>query len=578
MADNLTIKRVHVNNNDYDIIDAVSTWTVAGLTRNLSNAGGTTSSEITAAQLKNALGITNAMHFIGITTNDLTDLSTTNPITINGNSVTAIDGDVVISGTKELVWANSKWNLMGDTGDFALKTITISGDGTEITGSGTLASDVTLGHAQHTAQNSGNTSEGARAVLNVVSNGYGHVTSVTSGTISATFAGTEATITSTASYKPAGTNTASSVSFTAHTTDSVLGANTGFSTTVNPTTTNIKATASGTAVNLNTSDFVTGVSPTTSKLSTTSVYGCGNNTTASHITSFSGGSVATFSQGHDDFTANVPTAIDVSEFNAGTLPTHGNDNFVAPTYGTDSFTPASIGTGFFSQGAFPSVTDSTWAFSVTDGTLSITGANSSHTGGTLPSIDTSKFNGGSYSHTGWDAGSFTQGTFTQGSLPSLGDGFYTEGSAASFTQGNDTFNGGSVATLAYDDVTAATKAASATTVATGSLASDGEGDSVVTGVTPTTGSAATGVQSVTQPTIALSTGATAGTGVISVATGITSAQTTADNTDLVDAITALGTGTAAAQQFTGTDATITSTATYTPAGTNTVKVTEVASA
>ena len=91
----------------------------------------------------------------------------------------------------------------------------------------------------------------------------------------------------------------------------------------------------------------------------------------------------------------------------------------------------------------------------------------------------------------------------------------------------------------------------AITAATGSLAANGGGDSVMTGLgDATTASAVTGVSMSTQPTIALSTGATAGTGVISVATGITSATTSANAKDEVTAITALGAGTAAAQTIT----------------------------
>jgi hypothetical protein len=68
--------------------------------------------------------------------------------------------------------------------------------------------------------------------------------------------------------------------------------------------------------------------------------------------------------------------------------------------------------------------------------------------------------------------------------------------------------------------------------------------------TATTASALTGVKVTTQPTVALATGATAGTGVISVATGITSASTTTNSKDEVTAVTGIGTGTAAAQSIT----------------------------
>lgn len=97
----------------------------------------------------------------------------------------------------------------------------------------------------------------------------------------------------------------------------------------------------------------------------------------------------------------------------------------------------------------------------------------------------------------------------------------------------------------------------AITVATGSLNANGGGASVATGITSASTSAnskdevtaITGVSVSTQPTVELSTGATAGTGVISVATGITSASATGgavawNSKDQVTAVTNIGTGTA----------------------------------
>lgn len=97
----------------------------------------------------------------------------------------------------------------------------------------------------------------------------------------------------------------------------------------------------------------------------------------------------------------------------------------------------------------------------------------------------------------------------------------------------------------------------AITVATGSLDANGGGASVATGITSASTSAnskdevtaITGVSVSTQPTVELSTGATAGTGVISVATGITSASATGgavawNSKDQVTAVTNIGTGTA----------------------------------
>lgn len=91
----------------------------------------------------------------------------------------------------------------------------------------------------------------------------------------------------------------------------------------------------------------------------------------------------------------------------------------------------------------------------------------------------------------------------------------------------------------------------AKTVATGSLSSSGSGGTVLTGLgTATTATALIGVKVTAQPTVALSTDASSGDGVISVATGISSASTTTNNKDEVTAVTGIGSGTAAAQSIT----------------------------
>ncbi len=122
-------------------------------------------------------------------------------------------------------------------------------------------------------------------------------------------------------------------------------------------------------------------------------------------------------------------------------------------------------------------------------------------------VDTSKFNGGSYSHSGFTGGSYTHSGFTGGSLQinyvesdlrldiafqaaaygndnftpatygtdtfvaaSLGNGFYTVGTAATFTQGTDNYTpptlGSKIPTVASEAVTVAQAASSATTVVT----------------------------------------------------------------------------------------------------------------
>lgn len=161
----------------------------------------------------------------------------------------------------------------------------------------------------------------------------------------------------------------------------------------------------------------------------------------------------------------------------------------------------SAGSGSFTQGSFS-------GGSFTQGT-------DSFTANTPTVINTTKFNGGSYSHTGFNggSGSFTQGTFTGGSLvvtshvlsftpathgadshthtaatygtdsftaASLSTGFYTAGTAASFTQGKDSFTpathgadshthtaptlGSKVPTVSASDVTVPIKNSSSTSV------------------------------------------------------------------------------------------------------------------
>lgn len=54
------------------------------------------------------------MHFLGVTTSDISDGSTTATITIGGQSVTAVAGDIVTKGNKELLFDGSVWHEMGD--------------------------------------------------------------------------------------------------------------------------------------------------------------------------------------------------------------------------------------------------------------------------------------------------------------------------------------------------------------------------------------------------------------------------------------------------------------------------------
>ena len=114
-------------------------------------AGLNLSSNITAAALAQALGITGAMNFIGISS---TDPKSSSGATVSGHT-SWTKGDVVLykrgteAGYEEYIATaddNAHWELLGDADDYALKTVSISA-GTGLEGGGTLASNRTISHA-----------------------------------------------------------------------------------------------------------------------------------------------------------------------------------------------------------------------------------------------------------------------------------------------------------------------------------------------------------------------------------------------------------------------------------------------
>lgn len=77
---------------------------------------------LTAATLTSSLGLSNALHFIGITSTTLDDGSTTATLTAKSTGSLSkttgfIDGDVVMDGDqlREYVWSGSAWRLLGIT-------------------------------------------------------------------------------------------------------------------------------------------------------------------------------------------------------------------------------------------------------------------------------------------------------------------------------------------------------------------------------------------------------------------------------------------------------------------------------
>ena len=282
------------------------------------------------------------------------------------------------------------------------------------------------------------------------------------------------------------TANASAPSITAPT-DKVLGEGTTVSVHGGAATnTNIKATAAGTAVGANgTAAAITGF--------------------GAHKTDSVLGSSTTFnvSGGNAQTSKMVTRTIKNPSVSAVSIPNvTGNTAVTASKVKTTGKVTA----GSVTPGSAPS-----WSASVSNGVLSFNFNAGSHTAVTLPTVTLPTFEN-------VDASKVTLGTALNASKVTTSD----------------------------------------VTVATGSLASDGAGSTVATGVnavtvtannddtvdamtnlgTPTTANALTGVKVTSQPTISLATGATAGTGVISVTTGIGSISATL-NKDEVDAVTSV---------------------------------------
>ena len=93
--------------------------------------------------------LSNATHWLGVTTTTLTDGSTTNPITINGQSVTAVSGDIVQdSNGNEYIFNGTAWQALGSSvgtlkafayADTGTVTITPQGSNASSSVSGTCA-------------------------------------------------------------------------------------------------------------------------------------------------------------------------------------------------------------------------------------------------------------------------------------------------------------------------------------------------------------------------------------------------------------------------------------------------------
>lgn len=90
------------------------------------------------ATLKGA--VTGGMHYLGVTSSAISDGSSTNPITIGSDSVTAKAGDIVIKGSLEFIFSSTdnKWHEFGSTGSLKGLAFKDSASG-KVTPSGTVS-------------------------------------------------------------------------------------------------------------------------------------------------------------------------------------------------------------------------------------------------------------------------------------------------------------------------------------------------------------------------------------------------------------------------------------------------------
>ena len=166
-----------INNNVITL--GSNTLTVGNATLNIKTEG-TSKGSFTANATSNVeinitasdLGLSSALKYIGETTSDISDGSTTNPIIINGQSVTAVAGNVVTKGAKEFIWKGSAWEELGDESSHALKSITITGTGA-LGGGGSLEANRTITH------NAGSAASVTKKLYKFSTDAYSHINSVT---------------------------------------------------------------------------------------------------------------------------------------------------------------------------------------------------------------------------------------------------------------------------------------------------------------------------------------------------------------------------------------------------------------
>ena len=304
--------------------------------------------------------ITGAMHWKGYTTSELVDGSTTNPVTIGGESVTCAAGDVVAiqGGTGEadleFVWSGSKWQEYGSTGslkalafkDSASTTYTPAGtnQASAVTFTGQTDGDFVTGFNQSPVLPS--FSEGA---FTPASLGAGFYSAGTAPSLGDATTGTFVTGYNNDGVAPSLGNATTGTFVTGYNNDAVapsLGnATTGTFATEGETSTYDEDEETLTFSDATTSSAVTAQG-------TFSAGSAATLATASAVTAqgtFSAGSAATLATAsavtaQGTFSAGTMTSLDLTKFDGGSKAADTWDAGTAPTLSTGKAITA-VGTG-----------------------------------------------------------------------------------------------------------------------------------------------------------------------------------------------------------------------------------------
>lgn len=154
---------------------AVADKTKAALTIGGKTFNGSSAVTVTAADF----GLSQALVFKGTSKTELSDGSTTKPITLSDNSsLTPATGYVVLYGSYEYVWTGSAWERLGGDGSYALNSVSITG-ANGLTGGGNLTENRTISHATKTVTSNITTIEPTSYISALTVDSYGHLATYT---------------------------------------------------------------------------------------------------------------------------------------------------------------------------------------------------------------------------------------------------------------------------------------------------------------------------------------------------------------------------------------------------------------